>query len=192
MTGILQADGTICHTGAGCKRHSQPASVTELHNNLLNKLDAIDSKIAPPPMDPRRKTALTAIRQYGDKIIVKNHGANVRTMPQVGLKDMPDGEVARGNCWAISQKIIDSIPAAHFEASWLDEISITSGTRGLGHTAILVGSTSGYYVIDYTARQFNQALPFPLIETVDKWKETIEKAYGTPFLFEDDYGDEEE
>jgi hypothetical protein len=191
MTGILQADGTVCYTGIGCKKHP-PATVEILNKDLINKFDAIDKKISNPPMDPRRRNALTAIQQYGDNIIVKNHGANFRNMPQVGLKDMPDGDIARGNCWAISQKIIDSIPAQHFNASWLDEISITSGTRGLGHTAILVGDKSGYYVIDYTARQFNQNLPFPMIETVDTWKEKIEQAYGTPFLFDDDYDEDEE
>lgn len=192
--GILQSDGTTCYVGAGCRKHDNHAvSETVLQNDLKAKLDAADAQALELKTRERRRNALLVIREYGDDVIVANRGANSHVKPTVNLKDMQEGSVAQGNCWAITNELIEVVPAGEFEASWTDEISITTGAKGLDHTALLVGDKDSIYVVDYTARQFDQKLPFPFIAKVDEWKNSLSEAYGSTFsIVEPEDEDEDE
>lgn len=194
--GITQADGTKCYVGSGCRKHDNHVSFeAKMQQSLKSKLDSVDNKAEEDLQFSRRRNALLVIREYGDDVEVVNRGANKHIKTMVNLKDMKDGPVAQGNCWAITNELIEIVPAAEFDASWTDEISITTGARGLDHTALLVGDKKDVYVVDYTARQFHQSLPFPFIAKVDEWKDTLSKVYGSTFTIvevsdeddEDDY-----
>lgn len=190
--GVLQADGTKCYVGSGCRKHDHSTSEVAMQADLKAKLDTADVQAAEKAFQEKRRNALLVIREYGDDIIVANRGANHHVKPTVNLKDMQQGPVAQGNCWAITNELIEIVPAAEFDAAWTDEISITTGPKGLDHTALLVGAKDSIYVVDYTARQFDQKLPFPFVAKVDEWKNSLSKAYGKNFSIVEATDDEDE
>lgn len=182
-TGIKQHDGSKCYAGPSCRLHGNHA----LKNDLSSKMGQVDYEINQMKLAKKRRNALLVIRNHGDNIIVRNRSAGAYKQPYVNLKDMLHSDIARGNCWAITDKILSTVKKVDFEAEILREISITTGTRGINHTALLVKDADITYVVDYTARQFNQNLPFPMIETIDDWKQKIEQAYGKKFDFDNSF-----
>lgn len=139
-----------------------------------------------------RQQAVNLLEEIGDEIVVSNHGAFPNKRPTVSLGDMNDGDVARGNCWSIVNEIIEVAGTDYF-GDYVDELNINT-KGGLSHTGLFVKSGEREYVVDYTIRQFNQDLDFPLIATVNEWKSTVEKAYGGSFEFtpyQDDDNDED-
>ena len=137
--------------------------------------------------------ALEILEDLGSTIVVKNHGAFPNKRPTVMLSEMGDGDIARGNCWAITAEFIEAAGRDYFpDAQYLDSIDINSTRNGMSHTAILVQMDKHSYVIDYTARQFSPNMDFPLILDKDDWKLAIEKAYGTAFEFTEEADDGED
>lgn len=169
-----------------CRVHgflSEPASSAQVSKAEFQEFITPPAK---PAVEPRRLRALEVIRDYGDDVQIPNHGESPTTRPYVNLKDMVDGDVARGNCWAMTNELIEIVDTSAFDgAEWLDEISIET-SWGLNHTALFVGTEDGGYVVDYTARQFDKSLPFPFIASSVEWKNQLSEIYGFPFKWAED------
>lgn len=134
-----------------------------------------------PPLESRRRKALEVIRDYGDELEIRNQGANSPTRPYVNLKDMVKGSIAKGNCWAMTKEIVNRVDKSAFDdAEQIEAINIET-SWGMGHTALFVKTKNGGYVVDYTARQFDESLPFPFIASPDEWKNRLGEIHGFPF-----------
>ena len=103
----------------------------------------------------------------------------------VRLEELGDPRLALGNCWAVTNEVIEEVGAAEFGTEWLDEITIRRTRLGGQHVAILAGDRAGYYVIDYTPRQFHLDLSFPFVVGVEERKAAVERASGTRWALDD-------
>jgi len=148
----------------------------------LSSAPSIAPSIHSPVADEwaeEREAAAELLEDLGDAIVIGNHGAFPNRRPTVSLSDMKDGDIARGNCWSIVNELIE-IAGTDYFGDYVDELNINT-KDGLSHTGLFVKDGDREYVVDYTARQFDQNLDFPLIADYSEWKGIIEKAYGKPF-----------
>lgn len=166
---------------ATCRVHGflpSNATVTPVSKTEFQKFITPSTQ---PALNSRRIKALEVIRDYGDQLEIRNEGANATTRPYVNLKDMVHGSIAKGNCWAMTKEIVERVDKSAFDdAEWIEEINIET-SWGMGHTALFVGTKDGGYVVDYTARQFDESLPFPFIASPDEWKNRLGDIHGFPF-----------
>lgn len=127
--------------------------------------------------------AQQVLGEYGDLEILDHSPARRET---VTLAEMSDPGLALGNCWAATNELIEEAGASAFDAEWVDEITLKRRRLGGHHVALLVADRDGTYVVDYTARQFNPDLPFPLVAGIKDWMATVEQASGTRWELDED------
>lgn len=138
----------------------------------------------PPEVIQSRRldSARYVLAEFPDLEIMDHSPARQST---VTLAELGDPRLALGNCWAATNELIEEVGAVEFGAEWLDEITIRRRRAGGQHVAILAGDRDGYYVIDYTARQFHPELPFPYVAGVEEWHAAVERASGTRWVADD-------
>lgn len=134
----------------------------------------LDITTPDPVMAEKLEYANSALDEYGDLSIADRSGARPGGFP-VHLNELGDPRLAQGNCWSITNEIIESVDAYDLDASNLDMIAISDR---IDHVAVLCNDTDRYWVVDYTIRQFNPDLPFPYVGTTDDWKATVEQVTG--------------
>jgi len=107
------------------------------------------------------------------------------------LADMADGNKARNNCWIVSSEILETSSSGEFGGD--DPQIVALGGDGEFHAAVTSWVEDDYYVVDFTARQFDQDLPFPLVTDQNTWKALIEARTGRTLNFtQADAGDQDE
>jgi hypothetical protein len=137
---------------------SSPAPKTSAHQKTLQKELLADSR--------------SVLNNYDDLSIVSQTGQ------QLTLADMGDPQLAQSNCWAVVSEIIENVSSSEFNSREIDFISLKNDDNY--HAGVYVALSGQDFVVDYTARQFNPKLPFPLVATVENWEATI-----TPYLGKD-------
>lgn len=86
----------------------------------------------------------------------------------VRVADMADPEIARNNCWAVSNEIYENFDLTAYAP--IDEVDIVGvEAPGCTHYAVYLANHEEAVVLDFTARQFSPDAPFPFILPVDKW-----------------------
>jgi hypothetical protein len=124
--------------------------------------------------------AAEVLATYGNEIEVLNHGRR-ENGGQLLLQDMSDGMKAEGNCWIVTNELLERTDSGEFGVDEMSEIVIENRSGPGQHVALYVVRRGRGFVIDYTIRQFDQSLPFPFVATTDDWKATVEKATGFTF-----------
>lgn len=94
----------------------------------------------------------------------------------VSLDRMSEMRYAISNCAAASFAVIESYQTTN---NPLDLIGVyydlnENGTAALGMRAHWAVVVDGQWVMDFTARQFDKSESYPLVCTVDEWKEKID------------------
>lgn len=130
----------------------------------------------------RLSAARDVLAEYGDLEILDHSPAR---RDAVQLSELGDPRLALGNCWAATNELIEQVGATELGAEWLDEITIRRRRLGGHHVALLAGDQDGYYVIDYTVRQFHPDFPFPYVAGVDEWLAKVASASGQRWEFDD-------
>ncbi|MCC3299657.1 hypothetical protein [Arthrobacter caoxuetaonis] len=136
----------------------------------------------PHPAVDRARRESEEFLEHNGLLDIVDHSVTAEEYGTVELHRMADPDIARGNCWAATNEVIE-LGASELGAEWVDELTISG--RGQ-HVAILAGYPEGCAVVDFTIRQFDAGLAFPWTGTVDDWKKTVEAATGTSWEFEDD------
>ena len=108
--------------------------------------------------------------EYGD-IEVSHRGHGRREY--VTLDETGNPDLARGNCWIITNEIIEQVGPGEFGAHTLAELTIDGAGH---HVALLVTDAHGEYIVDYTARQFSPDLPHPFVTSYEDWLAAINTA----------------
>lgn len=165
------AGGRFTHT-----RHAEPglALNSQLAPNSGLDLEKIQAR--------RLQAAQDVLAEYGDLEILDHSPVRQHT---VQLQELGNPRLALGNCWAATNEVIEQVRATGLGAEWVDEITIRRRRLGGQHVAILAGDLDGYYVIDYTARQFHPDLPFPYVAGVDEWMARVATASGQRWEIEE-------
>lgn len=110
---------------------------------------------------------------YTDEIEIPNH-FNDSEEEYITLTDMlKNPKLFSNNCgpttWAVIENMRGSVPDGYKVEDYTLEYK-----QGV-HVAVLVTEDSGeQYVIDYTARQYNDRLPCPLVEPRERWENMID------------------
>lgn len=112
----------------------------------------------------------------GDLFFDSDNGAHDR---EVSLAEMADPEVAGNNCFAASTAVwqeLDDDPPSGYRPLMIElattnpESPVDSGV----HWAVVLQAPDGAeMVLDFTARQFDAGLPWPLVAPVDEWRGLI-------------------
>ena len=134
-----------------------------------------------PTPESRAKFAALGLLNENPYLEIMDHSAGAGKNAVTELYKMKEADTARGNCWAVTNEVIE-LGAKELGAEWLDGLTISG--RGQ-HVAILAGYPEGHAVVDYTIRQFDASLPFPWTGTMEDWKETVETATGQAWDWED-------
>lgn len=130
----------------------------------------------------RLEAARYVLEEFPDLEIMDHSPARRGT---VTLAELGDPALALGNCWAVTNEVIEEVGAAEFGADWLEEITIRRARLGGVHVAILAADRDGMFIIDYAARQFSPDLPFPYIAGVQEWQDRVGRATGTRWVLDD-------
>lgn len=162
----------------GCHRL---AAMGELDFAEVDVLIARPHPDACPPVDTTRVDEIVnQLADCGDDVwFASDNGEFDR---DVTLAEMADPDIAGNNCFAASSAIwadLESDPDLE-ESGWTP-LMIELGTKNPEsakdsgvHWAVLMKDRYGREIIlDYTARQFDPDLPFPLVAPVDEWRGTI-------------------
>lgn len=127
----------------------------------------------------------------------ENHGDYYTQGKTLTLAEMEDGSKAETNCYIASKTAFEHAKASDFGGSEIELIAIAN--EDFYHAAFKIKRKDQWYVVDYTARQFDQELPFPYVEAESVWKKQIEEttesglAYCDPHNYNpDDFWEEEE
>lgn len=193
--GILQADGTRCYRGATCQKHAPNKKITfnefysEVVIPVLSQKQSLESEFH---SEEYQVIGDRILQKYGTSFTLKNlnsksvmNGAN----EIISLSDCSDGSLAENNCEAVTEAIVSRIHANEFNADEIEKIEIVGDAVGVYHAAVAALVDDEWVVFDYTARQFNETLPFPLVAPQDVWKKILEDKIG---LGELRYGNDEE
>ena len=131
-----------------------------------------------PAIDAIATQAEALIAEHGSSVVFENANAYRDGEPDtLTLNDMADGENASGNCLsatlAIMRSMYDLIPGDDDP----QVINIETTDESWKHTAIASWSDDigDYVVMDFTARQMNDDIPFPYVAAQNEWKKTIQK-----------------
>lgn len=94
----------------------------------------------------------------------------------VTVQDMADSDIARNNCWAVSNEIYENI---EIDGLGADEVDIIGAEApGCTHYAVYLANSEEAVVMDFTARQFSAEAPFPYIVPVNVWHAYMEHLTG--------------
>lgn len=105
---------------------------------------------------------------------VANHSA---VGPEwVTVAEMSDPDLARNNCWAVSNEIYENLSAEGFGVDEVDIIGVEA--PGCTHYAVVLMNANDSVVVDFTARQFSPDAPFPYIVPVKVWHAYLEHVTG--------------
>lgn len=140
--------------------------------------------LAAADITERRLAAAQYVLDEFGNIEVSHHGAGRRDY--VLLEEMGEPDLARGNCWIITNEIIEQVDPGEFGAHTLTELTIDGHGH---HVALLVTDAHGEYILDYTARQFSPDLPYPFVASYVDWLAAINTATARVWTlhdFEDD------
>jgi hypothetical protein len=101
---------------------------------------------------------------------------------RITLEDCRKGEVAEGNCWTISNEIIEEVDSA------LQEANLTSAKAD--HCALY--DPEDNVIIDFTFRQYDPTSPWPLITSPDDWLKRVNQCSSEPYQWDLSDDDNEE
>jgi hypothetical protein len=104
-----------------------------------------------------------------------NHGDEHTYGGFVTLAQLADGNIARNNCYIASEEIAELLGNEAFGAESMHTIAVANEDIFHAVLAVYVDDEE-WYVIDFTARQFDEHLPFPYIAEQSEWKRTIDWA----------------
>lgn len=110
--------------------------------------------------------------EYADEITIDNH---CKHGPEtVTLADMLDSpKLFNNNCGPLTWAVLEDLKHEAIEGYTFEE-HVLQYKEGI-HVAILAINSEGEeYVIDYTAKQYYEKLPCPIIETKENWEKTID------------------
>ena len=116
------------------------------------------------------------LAEHGDLIFL-NHGDYIAYGEYVNLLQMADGDIAQGNCYRASCFVVDLLENEAFGGENMHVIAISDGEAF--HAALAMSVDDNWYIVDFTARQFDENLPFPYIATQDEWKREIDNALAS-------------
>jgi len=154
-----------------------PASDTV---SVATKIETVGfgGEIKKTPTQIACESALTAANEffeYNYDIQILSH-----SVPTLGenltLKDMSDPINAQANCWAVANEIMEVSSPHDFGANELEIVSLQNEKDY--HAALYMTIGKSEVVVDYTARQFDPNLPFPLVASLADWKTTIGNHLG--------------
>lgn len=156
-----------------------------------------------PPVASAPATARLALPVLADLVGVlddiADSAAQIEFPDHSGISEYDDGDepwatladlyaplVASQNCHAATPALIEALvdqiglpPGMHVDAvrlTWMAEAGSPQ------HWALTLDSAeTGTWVLDYTARQFDPALPFPLVAPLAEWQATITAAAAREF-----------
>lgn len=96
------------------------------------------------------------------------------------LSDCEEEMYADGNCHAASTMLSEEVDPAGWGFSEISVAALvsTDGTRfyHAGVSAVLEGQR---IIIDFTARQFGEEIPFPLVVPAEEWADVVNTAIET-------------
>lgn len=98
------------------------------------------------------------------------------------LADMADPDKAYNNCDAASSEIVERLHPSDFDADEIRYIGVETVNSEKFHAAVLVIKNGNQYIADYTIRQFNPALPYPYVNTKEKWLEELRSYSSVPWI----------
>ena len=91
----------------------------------------------------------------------------------ITLAHMTHPDVSGNNChaatWEVNRTLVEDVGSDDGVEYSTAEIVFNDGV----HWANVVETPQGTFVVDYTARQFSDQLPFPYVTTLDEWQRVI-------------------
>ncbi|KQO98179.1 hypothetical protein [Leifsonia sp. Leaf264] len=133
-----------------------------------------------PQLLAKQAHSLTVLAEHGGSIAFADRSGFRRGGFPVHLDELGDPDLARGNCWAATNELLDRIDPEELGATAIDEITLTNRRD---HVAISATDGKTDWVVDYTIRQFDAELAFPWVGTEASWKSTIEVSTGQTWAF---------
>lgn len=94
------------------------------------------------PADPaviRARGAAEEFLEFNGLLDIVDHSVTAEEYGTVELHRMAEADIARGNCWAVTNEVIE-LGAGELGAEWVDELTISG--RGQ-HVAVLAGYPEG-------------------------------------------------
>jgi hypothetical protein len=153
---------------------------------------------APPTLAPVNDSAASMGTEIIDayEFLKISDGMELRT-----LREFSDPKIASGSCWRVTNELIESVDFSEYgywsQPDWANAVgSATKDGINIEHYAAFFESEQ--MVLDYTIRQFDENLPFPLVTSFDEWSRLMRVHLGpnvdlsTGELDYDDYDDEDE
>lgn len=188
---ISIGNGHYCYSGPTCRLHgTKIKSFEEFFKTSakpVRQVEKIHTKLPEPDKIPvyinsrYQDYGEEILENYGDTLEFANHSD--RSIENgydeyVFLNDCANEDVAWNNCWIVASEILENISAEDFDADEIKQIDVMAEGAGVYHAAIAASVEGEWIVYDYTARQFDKTLPFPLVAPQNIWKDILENRIG--------------
>lgn len=128
------------------------------------------------------RSILDGIRNNIDEIMDDVSGLEVANHSSTGgewvsIADMADADIARNNCWVVSNEVYENIELEAYAS--IEEVDIVGVVaEGVSHYGVYLSNGTEEVVLDFTARQFDASAPFPYVVPLNVWKGYIEHMTG--------------
>jgi hypothetical protein len=97
------------------------------------------------------------LRQLATRYEKKNVAINWDNPNRNDPESNPDFSDESGVCYECSEDFVERSHLGHtgLNPKHVKQVSLNNDARGIGHSAVEVGTTHGPYVVDFTYRQYN-------------------------------------
>jgi len=124
------------------------------------------------PLQAHVQAAAEAYLAQHSGLQFSNYGDDDTYDKLITIAQLANGDIARNNCLIASRELVEVAEDNSFGGERPHLIAIAN--EDTYHAAIATWVENDWYVIDFTARQFDPNLPFPLVAQQWTWKETID------------------
>lgn len=127
-----------------------------------------------PPVDEEPPLGAALLEEYG--WIEISDGTDLKP-----LIEFSDPDTASGSCWRVTSELIETVDFSDYGFLETPDFANAVGNAAMDkinveHYALFFGDSNT--VIDFTVRQFDPELPFPLVTSFDEWSELMRHHLG--------------